>query len=276
MSEEILKALMQLFAIIAKQDEGVESTQVEYVKNFLQQQLTDEKVKEYFSLFRQFSGLENADNGLDTEEEKNTRKLTSVRDSVRILGLCKKINKTLTQKQKVVVLVRLFEIVNADRKFTDQRMAIINTVADVFKITKEEFDSIELFVVKNDPEELDNENILVINDNNKRYSNAKKIHTKQLDENIFVLRIKSVDLYFLKYTGQQDLFLNGLPIRNNRIYLFANGSTVKLPKGSPVYYSDVAAHFLADTSASKISYTVKNIDSKVTIRKPVINILYSV
>ena len=48
MSEEILRALMQLFAIIAKQDEGVEITQVEYVKNFLQQQLSDEEVKEYY------------------------------------------------------------------------------------------------------------------------------------------------------------------------------------------------------------------------------------
>ena len=57
MSEEILRALMQLFAIIAKQDEGVESTQVEYVKNFLQQQLNDEEVKEYFSLFMQYKLL---------------------------------------------------------------------------------------------------------------------------------------------------------------------------------------------------------------------------
>ncbi len=258
MSEEILKALMQLFAIIAKQDEGVESTQVEYVKTFLKQQLGDEEVKEYFTLFETHAGL--IDNGGEEEEEKKKNKLTSVRDSVRILGLCKKINKTLTQKQKIVALVRLFEIVNADRKFTDQRMAIINTVAEVFKIAQEEFNSIELFVVKNNPEELDNENILVINDNNKRYSKAKKIHTKQLDENILILRIQSVDLYFLKYTGPQDLFLNGLPIHNDRIYLFANGSTVKLPKGSPVYYSDVAAHFLADISASKISYVARDIN----------------
>jgi len=57
MSEEILKALMQLFAIIAKQDEGVESTQVEYVKNFLLQQLNDENVKEYYTLFSEYSGL---------------------------------------------------------------------------------------------------------------------------------------------------------------------------------------------------------------------------
>jgi ABC transport system ATP-binding/permease protein len=261
MSEEILKALMQLFAIIAKQDEGVESTQVEYVKNFLQQQLNDEEVKEYFSLFRQYSGMEKAENGTE-EEEKNTRKLTSVKDSVRILGLCKKINKTLTQKQKVVVLVRLFEIVNADRKFSDQRMQIINTVADVFKVDKEEFTTVESFVVSYETEQLDFNNILIINEKEEHLIAAKKIQTKHLHGNIVVLKIPSVDLYFLKYTGNEDLFLNGLPIRNDRIYLFANGSTVKLPKSAPIYYSDVVAHFMADLVTNPISYIARNIEFK--------------
>ncbi len=263
MSEEILRALMQLFAIIAKQDEGVEATQVEYVKNFLQQQLNDEEVKEYFSLFEQYAGLTDINNEeIDNEEDKGAPKLTSVRDSVRILGLCKKINKTLTQRQKVVVLVRLFEIINALRKFTDQRMQIVNTVADVFKVTKEEFASIEKFVIKNEADELDDINILIINDKPTKPRFAKKIHTKQLDANIFILKIKSVDLYFLKYTGSEDIFLNGLPVRIDRIYIFANGSTVKLPKAAPVYYSDVASHFLADTIASQISYTARNLEFK--------------
>ncbi len=262
MSEEILKALMQLFAIIAKQDAGVESTQVDYVKNFLQQQLNDAEVKEYFALFRQYSGLDDAGDKAGEDEEKTTRKLTSVKDSVRILGLCKKINKTLTQKQKVVVLVRLFEIVNADRQFTDQRMQIINTVAEVFNVAKDEFASIESFVVKNDAADLDDGNILVITARKDTLRNAKQVATKQLQGDIFVLKIKSADLYFLKYTGNEDLFLNGLPVRNDRIYLFANGATVKLPKAAPVYYSDVAAHFLADSVANPITYVAREIEYK--------------
>jgi len=39
MSEELLKALMQLFAIIAKQDGGVEVKEREFVKMFLEQQI---------------------------------------------------------------------------------------------------------------------------------------------------------------------------------------------------------------------------------------------
>ena len=258
MSEEILKALMQLFAIIAKQDEGVELSEREYVKTFLTLQLSDEAVNEYLVLFDNFAGLDKPvdENGVEIVRKK----LTSVKDSVRILGICKKINKTLTQEQKVVVLVRLFELVNADRKFTDQRMAIINTVAEVFNLPKDEFKSIETFVVKNRPEALDQPDVLVIADNPVANLQSKFIQTEKLDGNLYILRIASVDLYFLKYTGHEDLFLNGLGITNRRIYLYASGSAVKMPKGKPVYYSDVVAHYLADITSNKISFEVNNLE----------------
>lgn len=257
MSEEILKALMQLFAIIAKQDEGVELKERDYVVNFLMQQLNDEAVKEYIALFDEHAGLNRKDD--EENEEKSKRKLTSVKDSVRILGICKKINKTLTQKQKIVVLVRLYELINADRKFSEQRMAIINTVAEVFKLTKEEIANIESFVVKNSPEELDFESILTINDKPHTGTLGKHIPTEALNGNIYILQIKSEDLYFLRYTGSEDLFLNGLPISNRRIYLFASGGSIKLPKGKPIYYTDIVAHFLADKTSVRISYEVENV-----------------
>jgi ABC transport system ATP-binding/permease protein len=257
MSEEILKALMQLFAIIAKQDEGVELSEREYVKNFLTTQLNDEAVQEYLSLFDSFAGTDKS--GEENGEETKV-KLTSVKDSVRILGICKKINKTLTQEQKVVALVRLFELVNADRKFSDQRMAIINTVADVFKLDKDEFKSIENFVLKTEPEDVDQSDILIISEKKNQNQNSKFIQTEKLEGDLYILRISSAELYFLKYTGHEDLFLNGLGVSNRRIYLFASGSAVKMPKGKPVYYSDVVSHFLADITSNKISFEVNNLE----------------
>ena len=253
MSEEILKALMQLFAIIAKQDEGVESSEREYVQNFLTQQLNDEAVPEYMALFDEKAGLN------DNSGKSDKVKLTSVKDSVRILGICKKINKTLTQKQKIIVLVRLFELVNADRKFSEQRMAIIHTVSEVFKLTRDEFRNIESFVIYNEITEIDNPGNLIINDQENQSNEAKHIRVEALDGNLFILQVKSVDLYFMRYTGSEDLFLNGLPVNNNRIYLFASGGTIKLPKGKPIYYSDVVAHYLADSTTTRISYTANNI-----------------
>jgi len=119
MSEEILKALMQLFAIITKQDDGVSVLGKKYVKDFLIQQVTTVEVVNYYEQFEKFLGVTEKTEGEDTK-----KKLTSVLDSVRTLAICKKINKTLSQKQKIVVLVRLLELIKTDSQLSDQRIAI--------------------------------------------------------------------------------------------------------------------------------------------------------
>lgn len=256
MSEEILRALMQLFAIVVKQDDGVELKEREYVETFLNQQLNEDAVKEYVALFEQHAGLRSS----DTDDEKDNRKgrLTSVKDSVRILGICKKINKTLTQRQKIIVLVRLFELVNSEGRFSEQRMAIINTVAEVFNLAKEEFKGIQDFVLNNSLDGFDSPEVLTVHSSLLKV-NGKQIVSEGLSGAIAILQIKSVELYFLKYTGKDDIFLNGLPINNKRIYLFANGSTIRLPKAKPIYYSDVLSRFMADENYTRLSYEVQSI-----------------
>ncbi|MEZ4999902.1 MAG: TerB family tellurite resistance protein [Bacteroidales bacterium] len=133
MSEEILKTLMQLFALIVKQDGGMLNSERDYVVNFLRNKISLESVNEYLEMFDSYSGpvLESAGETVNAPP--------SVKDSVRIFGICKKINRTLNQSQKVVVLMRLYELVDADNRYTLQRMNIINTVAEVFKIPSDEF-----------------------------------------------------------------------------------------------------------------------------------------
>ena len=55
MSEEILKALTQLFAIITKQDGGVTERERQFVINFFQTELDQDSIKEYLELYDQFS-----------------------------------------------------------------------------------------------------------------------------------------------------------------------------------------------------------------------------
>src|SRR5882672_3382755 len=159
MSEEILKALTQLFAIITKQDGGVTENERQFVINFFQQELDQDTIKEYLELYDNFSGYKKQ--GTEQEEEKN--KLTSVKDSVKTLGICKKINKTLTQKQKVVVLTKLLELVGSDKNFTPQRMEIINTVSTVFNIVQDEYKLIESFVISEKTEALNFADVLLVN-----------------------------------------------------------------------------------------------------------------
>ena len=253
MSEEILKALMELFALIVKQDGGMIISEREYVSGFLNKQLTRESVKEYLALFDEHAG---------SVREKSAEKEPvppSVRDSVKVLGICKKINRTLNQQQKVVVLMRLYELLNANHQYTPQRMNIINTVAEVFKISSDEFAATEQFVKNDEPEKLKNPAILILSPGEEECEICKRMVTGYQDTTICFLRVVSVDLYFVKYISQEQLYLNGLPIRSGQVYTFAKGGSLRSAQGHSIYYSDISSSFLSDIIIHKISFTVENL-----------------
>lgn len=248
MSEEILKALTQLFAIITKQDSGVTEGERQFVINFFKTELDQDSVKEYLALYDQFSEY-------GKEEEEGKKKLTSVKDSVKTLGICKKINKTLTQKQKVVVLIKLLELVSADKNFTSQRMEIINTVSTVFNIEKYEYSLIETFVIQENASKINFEDILQVTSLERAPEGvAYKHHHGHMEGNLIFMRVRSVDMYFTKYLGSESTLLNGFMIQPNRVYLFSHGSTIKTQTGEALYYSDIVANFNEELKTTKLSF----------------------
>ena len=256
MSEEILKALTQLFAIITKQDGGVTETERNFVISIFKEDLDQDSIKEYLALYDDFVGY-----GKEVEITKK-KKLTSVRDSVKTLAICRKINKTLTQKQKIVVLIKLFELVGSDRNFTSQRMEIINTVSEVFNISTEEYKLIEGFILHTDKDVLDEEDLLFARKkSNKSLKKAREINVSISGELLF-LKLKSVDMYFVRYLGVEEILLNGFAIKPGLTNQFSHGSTIKTPKGDALYYSDLIRHFLSEAETVNLSFIAKDLEKK--------------
>ncbi len=246
MSEEILKALTQLFGIITKQDSGVTEKERQFVINFFQTELDQDSIKEYVELYDHFSGYGNQ------VDEKT--KVTSVKDSIKTLGICKKINKTLTQKQKIVVLIKLLELVSSDKNFTPQRIEIINTVSTVFNIGQDEYKLIERFVVGEKIEDLNFADVLVINSSTEKAALLQKHTHGHISGNMMFMRINSVGMYFTKYLGEESNVLNGFIMQPNRVYLFSHGSTIKTQAGDALYYSDLVTQFNEEIKTTKLSF----------------------
>jgi ABC transport system ATP-binding/permease protein len=249
MSEEILKALTQLFAIITKQDGGVTENERQFVITFFRTELDQDSIKEYLELYDNISGYNKIGTG---EEEKH--KLTSVKDSVKTLGICKKINKTLTQKQKVVVLIKLLELIGSDKNFTPQRIEIINTVSTVFNIDQTEYDLIEKFIIAEKIEDLNFADILVLNSAKEKSAELQKHTHGHINGTILFMRVSSVDMYFTKYLGEESNSLNGFIMQPNRVFLFSHGSTIKTQAGDALYYSDLVANFNEEIKTTKLSF----------------------
>lgn len=256
MSEEILKSLAQLFAIITKQDTGVSQSERNYVINSFKKRLNLTTAEQYIALYEEF--LKEGEN-----KDESKKRLTSVKDSVRTLGICRKINKTLTHKQKIVVLVELLELLKTQGATTsDQKQEIIDTVSTAFNIEKDEYKAMQTFVLKEDLELFETEEILVINkqDPSAFQGKCRHIFTDNVFGNLFFIRITSADMMFMKFSGHDEINLNGLTIAPNTVVLFSQGSTARSSRGGVFYYSDILSQFISESSQIKLSFNVNNLE----------------
>lgn len=253
MSDKILRALIQLFAILGKKsqdEEDIGSRQTVFL--FLKQVLNSEQIEEYLALYDEFlKSFEN--NGA---EEKKIKK-TAV-SSVKVLVICEQINEALTQRQKIVVLIKLIEIIYSDSEATEQELAFIQTVYSSFNINDDEFDLMYGFVTNK--QLIDNENLLVIGA--KQAANNLQTRWMMADNmqgELRIIFIKSVGLYFVRYFGVLELNLNGHSISDNRIYQLNTGASIRGSKISSIYYSDIASNFLNAKIVNPLSYSVAQI-----------------
>ncbi len=247
MSEEILRAMMELFALIVKQDGGMLLSERDYVSNFLNKQLSHQSADEFMSLF-----LENA-GPLQEKGHVSGSDTASVKDLIRIFNICKKINKTLSQEQRVIVVLRCLELIDADKQYTPQRMNIINTIAEVFRISLEEFNSMLLFIRAEKKASFSDPSMLVIETGSTADTEADSMQF------IAFLKTASVNLYFLRSFCTGTTLLNGLPVISRKVYTFAQGSSVHTPPSIPIYYSDITARFVSDKDIHRLSFVAENL-----------------
>jgi len=257
MSERILRALMQMFAIIAKVD-GINNTGRQIVQSFLKSQLNLEQVETYLKIFDEY--LESHQN--TSKKKEGAAKRTSL-NSVKILKICTQINQELEQPQKVIVLIRLLEFIHSSNEISEQENEFVLTVADTFNIPMEEFNVLTSFIVDGIEVVPNNPNILVINNNENGVQNlSKHIYCETLPKDVRVIQIESVSMYALRIYGNYELQLNGQGISKERVHIFTPGSSIRSSKIKPIYYSDVIGRFLSDESQARITFEVKNLEYK--------------
>ncbi len=259
MSERILRALMQMFAIIARVD-GVTNSGRNIVQSFLKQQLNQELVDQYIAIFDEY--LES--HHQVSKKKDGSAKRTSL-NSVKVLKICTEINKELEQNQKVIVLIRLLEFIFSSSEISEQEYDFVSTVADTFNIPFDEFKSLQCFI-EDKTENLSNFEHLLAITNKKEHSSTqvKHLYCEQFnnDVEVWVINIPSVAMYALKLFGNQELLLNGQAIAPQKVYILTPGSSLRSTKVKPIYYSDIISKFLSDKSSAKVSFIAKDLEYK--------------
>jgi len=256
MKEELLKAIVKLFAIVAK--ERITDDERSNVRDFLAIHLAHDYVPIYMALFDQHIETANTDAVLIDHSDDET--IEYVDDWANIMKLCKLINEGLTKQQKLVLLLKLIELMLQDGVLSERQSNLIFYIGEVIKVLQQEVDLISKFLAAHDVEEIDSEFFLIVDEGSVEHEfKSKHIIRPLITGSIFFLRIPDGETYFVKYLGISALTLNGLNLRSRKTYVFPTGSTIRGQKMKPVFYSEVVSKFLFGGEDTKLSFVAKDI-----------------
>jgi ABC-type multidrug transport system ATPase subunit/uncharacterized tellurite resistance protein B-like protein len=243
MSEPLLRAILRLFAVVAKEGE-VTRQEREQIRIFLQEHLSQSSVEGYLNFFDQLT--------------KNVQ--GSSGDVQKIMELCREINPELTQKQKTVIILELVSIIQADGHISETEERLVSLIGETFKIHPSEIEAIKVFVLGKSTKELDHPQFLIVDSSpDSSFSRAKHFVREHLHGFIAVLYIEEHGIYFLKYLGHTEVYLNGVPLKSGRISVLAVGSLLRWERDEPVYYGQVLNQFKKVTEISRTTFEARDL-----------------
>src|SRR5690606_6991120 len=204
MSEELLKAIIQLFAIVAR--ERITEAERSNVREFLSLHLNRDATAYYLKLFDEFvethsiERVQDAGN-LDAETQQ------FVDDWAKIMQIIKQVNQALTMQQKMVMVVKIVELVYSERDLSDRQGNLIFYIGQALKIPNPDMQALRIFVTGQDIDELASKNVLIVDEgsDDKAYP-GPRIVEKNLTGLIAILRLPEAETYFIKYLGITTLY----------------------------------------------------------------------
>lgn len=232
---------MRLFAVVAREGD-VTRQEREQIRSFLQEHLSHLSVEGYLSYFDELA--------------KNAQ--SSISDVDKIKALCTEINPELTQKQKIIIILDLVSLIQADGHISDTEALLVNTIGESFKLSPARISSINTFVLGQSPDELDHQDILIVD------ARSKPVHAKHLVRDhlhgfVAILYAEEQGIYFMKYLGTSEVYLNGVPLKSGKINVLAVGSLLRWEKDDPVYYGEVQNVFKRSTEAHTTTFQARDI-----------------
>jgi len=250
MSEPILNALMQLFAIVANVD-GENDTSRSFVRIFLDEELDSDQTEKYLYVYDDF--IQHHHFGKNAKD--GAVKRTS-RNSVKMLRIAAEINGSLTKPQKQIALLRLVEYVYSRNISTQENREFIDVIGDAFNIEPDAFQGIMQFVCF-DRENSKSESLLEISSSASN-TNIKHLKREGIIGKLIFIYLTGSGLLAFKKIGNSEMFVSGVPLKEQRIYLMKKGSAIKGSIASPIYYSNILVRFTQDNISVPISLEVNN------------------
>lgn len=255
MSEQLLRAIIRLFAILAKAD-GISEDEKKTIRNFLLERLNEDTAMHYYSLFNQL--IEE----YERKESKSSPEQKQEEEKIEIEKISNQINNELTQQQKIVLILDVTTLVIADRKITAEEERLVEKIGKAIRVDQQDIESMKAFALANKPRDFDSEIFLIAGPSAGEVpEKAHYLPLPNLDGFLAVLELTHyTGSYFLKYIGSSLVYLNNIPLKSNDMRMIPSGSTIRSANAKTLYYSDIVSSFKKHVKGHKISFLGENIE----------------
>jgi len=272
MSESILNALIQLFALTAIITRSI-GRDSKYVENLLKQHIHQRFLSDYLKLYEDHIDLFLRD--FPPGKVKDENNYQNIRPLVE--RVCFEISTRLSKPERVLVIIKLLEYLSSESKISSQKDSIIDSIASCFSVDPHEINNLKQFVLNNCFDEIDSSALLYIENHQEPHNESiegvwvkkdcsewisedSESESKALESKMIFLHIPSIETFLLQHFGNQELYLDGKLIELRKHYIVEEGAVIRGPLVKPLYYSDLTNLLIKSKSNGSIVFTAENLD----------------
>ncbi|MBN2263080.1 MAG: ATP-binding cassette domain-containing protein [Prolixibacteraceae bacterium] len=260
MYEGIIETLIKLFAIVTDVNSENSSTESsELVQSYLKENFSSDLVEKYMELYHQNIDYYHVRHReiLYGNEEADQKGI----NSKYLKKICNSIVELFKLETRYMIVVQLLNFINKPTGISQQDIRTVKLVARGLKIDKAEYNDLKKFYLESIEKVEDKSSLFVVN-GNEEYHDTEIKHLQRINQQVEVqlIRIKSINNLFFKYSGPRNLYLNGHRLAQNRLYLFPSGGILRTSRIVPIYYSSIMSRFIRKERKSIIIYNAENIE----------------
>lgn len=259
MSEVLLKALMQLFALLTDvKNASKESGRVK-VEEYLSRQLNSEYVELFLKRYDHY--LDKFHSNTLSPDDTLREQQTSINLN-KLKTLCDEVNQEIDLDAKILILTSLLnfilkpDITTAEERFVDM-------LADNLRIPAGDYWNIKAFTLSEPLNVIDKGKLLLINGRpDKPHPDIKHIYINKQRVDVWILHVKSTNQFIFKYSGERNLYLNGHKVEQGKVYPMEPGGVINTSHVKAVYYGHIAEKFITRQDTGRIIYRATDIEYK--------------
>lgn len=247
MNEQLIQSIIRLYALLAGTD-GILEIERDRIENFLSHNLSGRSVAFF---------LEALDHAVGLVESRRKDESWRTEELKRIAN---QVNKELRLDQKYYLYLELLELSALDGKISRGEGFILKQLPEVFNLPRQDVDVLKKLALGKGEHDFDSGYALIVHNEEKvQLKHAISWVKDDFHGLLVVLKLPSVEAYFVRFIGEKETTLNGDLLLSGMTRVWASGATLRQGQSKPIFFTDIRERFSTPTSKTAISFEARDI-----------------